>query len=194
MKRALPIIPFVLFVFLNACVPSSVPFVSPEIGTAVALTQTAIAWTETAVPPTSRFDSLSIINALNASLPEDTYLRNVQELENAMGARYDIVDARIVQENNLPDRIFEVEVSCFCNARTNNCCSPERTFAIVMRRMEYFRDSILWIIPDTVVELNVYCMDHDNRHGIISASWVDVEDYLYGRINGKQFGNRVWPE
>lgn len=192
MKRALPAVPLVLFIILNACSNgSAIPTV---YRIALEQTFTAESWTPIPTSTASWFNSLSVVNTLNASLPEDSFLRNAQDLEYEIGARYDIVDARLMSENNLPNRIFEVEVNCFCNARSRNCCSPERTFAIVMRRMEYYRDSILWMIPGTVAELRVYCMDHDDQVGILSADWSHVLDYLHGRIGAKQFGNRVRSE
>lgn len=196
MKRALPIIPLVLFIFLNACTPSAPP-IPHSIGTAVALTQTAMAWTPTFTPTPSNFDSLLFLYTLKSPLPEDIYLKNAQELENAMGARYDIADARIVQENNFLDRILEVEVTCFCNAPSNHCCSPERAFAIVMRRMEYHNynnGSLLRLVPGTVSKMKVYCVDHANRVGILVSNWSDVVEYLNGKINATQFGNRTRPE
>jgi hypothetical protein len=190
MKRALPIVPLVFFfLFVNACgIP---PDQLPNI-----LNQTLIAtsWTPTFTPTASRFNSLLFVNTLSTPLPEDYELKNAQELEYEIGAEYDIVDAELMHENNLPNQVLEVRVNCFCHADSRDCCSPERTFVIVMRRMEEFRDSILWMVPDTVAELRVYCMDHDNRVGTLEADWADVLNYLSGRISAKQFGIRVRSE
>ena len=199
MKRALPAVPLVLFLFVYACVPSPSILITDEMGTAVALTQTAMAWTPTFTPTPSRFDSLLFVNTLKYSLPEDIHLKNAQELENTIGARYEIADARIVPENNYPSRILEVQISCFCNARSKDCCSPERAFAIFMRRMEYHQHnntngSLLGMVPGTVLKVKVYCLDHANRVGIMASNWSDVVEYLNGTINATQFGNRTWPE
>lgn len=66
MKRLLPFFPVFLFFFLNAC-GNAASVVPPNMGTAVAETQTAMVWTPT-ISPTPDPNESKIVEWLNAEL------------------------------------------------------------------------------------------------------------------------------
>jgi len=183
MRRYLIVVPVVLFVFLSAC--GNEGLTEPQL----IQTLTARAWTPTITLTPPVRNGLNIVNLLNSPLPEDGTLKKMYELEETIGARYQVVDA-IFTENNT---VFRVNVFCQCATKAR-CCSPERIFVILMRKMDFYRDRILVEVPGTVREINVHCMDHGSQLGVMAASWPDVREFLYGNLNGYQFGSRVWQE
>ena len=184
MKRALPVIPLVLFfLFVNACgIP---PDQLPNI-----INQTLIAtsWTPT-MSPTAYYISPEIVKLLNSTLPEDGMLQKVNELEATIGAKYQVVDVKYRVEKN-GNAVLEVIVHCHCAANVE-CCSPERMFAKIMRSMEVYRDSVMFYIAMPINEMNVYCLDHGEQLAIMVVSWSDIREYLYGSMTGYQFGSRI---
>jgi hypothetical protein len=187
MKRSLLIVvPFILLMLLNACA-SNAGAIPNEQWPVVWQALTATAATQT-FTPTAYYISPEIVRLLNSSLPEDGYLRKVEELEFTMGASYQVVDVNFVEENHVT--VFQVKVHCLCAAKVD-CCSPERMFVGVMRSMEVYGNSIVQYVPASVKEMHVYCLDHGTQLAIMTAKWLDVTDYLNGRITASQFGSRV---
>jgi hypothetical protein len=192
MRRSFVVVPLILFVLLIACVPE--PGVTPLMGTSVALTQTASVITPSITYTPSNIYTLSIVNLLNSPLPEDGMLKRIEELENTIGAQYPVVDVKFPEINGV--RVFQIEVHCQCAASVK-CCNIERMFVEIMRKMQVYRDPIISNVsqvPGVVSEMRVYCKDHGEQLGIMTASWQDVKDFLNENISGSQLGSRVLRE
>jgi hypothetical protein len=184
MKRLLPFIFIVLLFFINSCTAVATGFtISNEIGTAVAHTQTAVAWT--AVPtPTLNPSIPGMIDWLN------TDLSTANPLGWTLDAEYRVIDLSFSNVLNSTALIFQVDVYCSC--RSNDCCIPERTFVVIVDSMKRYPQ--FWTqIPSDTIKMTVVCSDHPDKApiGAVSASWPDVKGYLQGNVSGDQLGWRA---
>lgn len=183
MKRVLPGVTFIFLLLFTAC-GERAGEVSPSLGTAVAETQTAAAWTPTFIPTVDPYEP-DILSWMNAGLPSDG-------LEVTLDARYTALDAGFPYFPNSTSRIFSLKVRCEC-AINQNCCVPERMFVVTMWAMKAYADKIVPQVPENAVRVDVVCFNHLVQIGVQSASWADVKAYLLDEINGSMLGLRVTP-
>lgn len=185
MKRYFPLIPFVLFLFLNSCgeVPEGI---TPAEGTAVAQTQTAVMWTPT-ITSTPDPNESKIVEWLNETLLD------ADPLESTIDAKYQVVDVTFpVTQGSSPPAIFRVDVRCECALLNERCCIPERIFVLTMRAMKNRAEKVMGQVPVSVNEIKVVCFDHTTQIGVMAASWTYVKDYLLDQLNGYQLGARTY--
>lgn len=184
MKRLLPFIPVLLLLLVNSCVQAD-PLDSTGTATAIANTIYAAIWTAT---PTPTFNPA--ISAMVSWLNMDLVTTN------ALGATID-ADYHVnkISFQNIPNSsalIFRVNVGCTC-MNTDNCCIPERTFVVIVESMKKNRDTNLVQVPSEVSRMLVVCSDQKTKSqiGAISASWQDVQSYIWGTLDGHQLGVQV---
>lgn len=184
MKRPLPFIFIVLLFFINSCTAAAGFTIPNEVGTAVAQTQTAVAWT--AVPtPTLNPSIPSMIDWLNRDLS------TANPLGWTLDAEYRVIDISFSNILNSTALIFQVDVHCSC-IYNEDCCIPERTFVVIVDSMKRYPQ--FWTqIPSDTIRMIVVCSDHPNTKpiGAVTASWPDVQGYLQGNVSGDQLGWRA---
>jgi hypothetical protein len=185
-QRPFFILMLLLIIPLHACGTASAVFggVPGPVGTAVAQTQTATVWTPT-LSPTPVPNESKIVGWLN-----DELLSSEHALQQTLDARYQVVDIRFPISSSNVAAIMRVDIRCEC-ATQGGCCTPERTFVMVMEAMQKRHEKILEQVPATVSELRVVAYDHTNYLNTMAASWSDVKNYLNGDLNGAQLGARV---
>ena len=183
MKRFLFIIPFFLFILLQACgnTPAGVP---PVVGTAVGATQTAAIWTPT-ITSTPDPNESKIVEWLNAELSGE------DSLEQILDASYQVQDVLFPPASSGSSIIFRVDVRCQCAVNTG-CCVPERIFVAALSAMKNRADKIMEQVPSNVSELKVVCFNNGINIAVEAALWQDTKSYLLKEINGYQFGSRVY--
>lgn len=184
MKRFFVTLPvLLLFIFFSACDVGETP-IPDDLGTAVALTQTAVMWTPT-VTSTPDPNEPKIIEWLNE------YFTSSDALQQTFDVKFRALDVMFpLLPENKPPTTFRVDVHCEC-ANNRPCCTPERAFVVTMWAMRERRDKISEQVPDSITELQVVSFDHSNQIGMVIASWQDVEDYITDKINGYQLGSRA---
>lgn len=185
MKRLFSFIFIVLLFFINSCTAvAAAPIISNDTGTAVAQTQTAVAWT--AVPtPTLNPSIPSMIDWLNRDLS------TANPLGWTLDAEYRVIDISFSNILNSSALIFQVDVHCSC-IYNEDCCIPERTFVVIVDSMKRYPQ--FWTqIPSNTIKMIVVCSDHPNTKpiGAVTAPWPDVQGYLQGNVSGDQLGWRA---
>lgn len=183
LKRLRVLLPVCMFIFVSACGVDSVQ-IPNDTGTAVALTQTA-----TVQPPTATStpnpDEAKIVEWLNE------YLNSTDGLQQTFDVKFQVGDVFFSNGiGNTPPTTFRLDTHCEC-ANNQSCCTPERTFVMIMWAMKNRGDKIIEQVPSSVVDIQVVCFDHGTQVGIVVASWQDVKDYISDRINGYQLGSRA---
>lgn len=180
MKRLVIIIPFILFVILNACGNPGMP---PEGGIYVTYTPTI------ALTPTPGPDGSQIVASLNQFLEGTEAATPLDQLEHTMSARYQVLDVSFPVEND-GTITFQVNVNCEC-AANGQCCSHEQTFVETMRAMYPAKDLVIRLVPGNVKYMKVFCSDHSSQVVIMNVLWEDVKSFFYGHLTGYQLASRV---
>jgi hypothetical protein len=154
-------------------------------------TLTSLAYTATPVntPHPSEKMIVDIINA-NLQMPEDP-------LSKTLDATYRVVKVSFVPNiSGIPTTLFIV-IDCEC-ARDGHCCNLEHTFVVITRAMKANPEIIVGtaqgfpsIIPQTILDLQIECFDHQSTMGTMSVSWPLMREYLIGAISGDQLGWEV---
>ena len=183
MKRFLFVIPFLLFILLNAC-GNTAAQITPFEGTAVGETQTASMWTPT-ITSTPDPNESKIVEWLNAELS------SADALEQILDASYQVQDVLFPLAASGSSIVFRVDIRCQCAVNTQ-CCVPERIFVTALSAMTNRADKIVEQVPPNVSELKVVCFSNGVNIAVVAALWQDVKDYLLKQINGYQFGSRVY--
>jgi len=200
MKRSLILVPIVLFAILNACATNANP---EQVQVAVVQTLTALSWTPTFTPyPTLNPDEQTIVNQMNGmgsiykdgydggSFGDPLFPTKLDQLEDFMGANFIVFDAVFPQGKNNVVTLFQINARCECG--TNRpCCTAERMFILTMKELFLNRSYVTSQVPTTVETMQVRCFDHGIQIALVSAAWKDVQSFLYGELNGLQFGSRV---
>jgi hypothetical protein len=172
-----------MFMLLNACGTVTPSAISPDTGTAVAHTQTAVMWTPT-VTATPDPDEKRIVEWLNGKLNE----RN--PLERTIDAQYHVLDVSFpLGPSSNP--IFRVDMRCECPLN-QQCCIPERMFVVLMGAMSGEKDNIYNQVPGSVLEIHLFCYNRQTPIGTMVASWKNTKRYLDGQITGDQLGWQVF--
>lgn len=185
MKRALPAVPLVLFILLNACLSV------PDISGSVQGTLTALVWTPTITPaPTSMAIGQHFVYLLNLPLSGDFFSTRLDQLENTIGASYQVLDVGFPRRAD-GSLVFQVNFRCICGEENIPCCRSERMFVILMKRMYVYRNDFIVDMPADVKEMKVVCYDHLASFEEMTANWEDVKYFLNETIDGHQFGSRV---
>lgn len=187
MKRLLAIIPLLLFLFINACgVDNSA--VLPEVGTNVALTQTATMWTPTPITPspTPSPNQAVIVDALNSAL------RGADPLGEAIDAKFHVADVGFSTNGN-PPILFTLRVHVECEWIIKSSCTTERAFVVLIHALENkeVRKKVIEQIPTTIEFAQIDAFDHMVQIGSLAIRWEDVLSYTRGEINGDQLAVRV---
>lgn len=188
MKRALPAVPLVLFIFLNACVSAGVP---PETGTAVANTQTATMWTAVATASPISNDTRNELFTLLTQPSPAGFASELEKLENIIGGSYEVLNVDF-QTNEGGSLIFRVMLNCKCGYKTP-CCHTDRMFVYTMGKMYQSQAKIIEKMPPEVKIVTVNCLDQMSPIGEMSADWADVKNFISGTLPGSQFGVKVRP-
>ena len=180
MRRMIAAISFVLLLALVACVASDLS--TAQMNSAVqTLTATVLPPT---ITPTPDPDESAIVLLLNHGLEQ-----TADPLSQTVDARYQVIDASFPLDINNNASTFLIEVRCECV--NGLCCTPERTFVMVVNAMQSVADKIARQIPGTVTNMQVACLDHTSSIGMVLVAWNDMAEYLTGKINGFQLGGRV---
>lgn len=183
MKRFLFVIPFLLFVLLNAC-GNPATGISPVVGTAVGSTQTAFIWTPT-ITSTPDPNESKIVEWLNEELA------GADSLEQILDASYQVQDVVFPSAPSGSSIVFRVDIRCQCAVNTQ-CCVPERIFVATLSAMKNRADKIVEQVPTNVSELKVVCFNNGMNIAVMGALWQDARGYLLKELNGYQFGSRVY--
>jgi hypothetical protein len=181
MKRVYLVLVFTVLLFFYACIPMTI---SPPIHTAVAQTQTATMWTPTATS-TIHPDVSEILSLLNDGLPKDN-------LEMAIDARYSVVDAWFPFLSNSSFKIFHIDIRCEC-VINSQCCTPQHMYVLAMRALKHRAEDIIAQVPGDVIRVDVACYNSSTPIGVLSASWVEVKEYIRGNFDGHILGWHVTP-
>jgi hypothetical protein len=206
MKRSLILVPIILLVILNACGSNQaqMAIIVHQTDTAAAVaTLTATNMPPTATPfPTIDPNEQQIVNLMNAlgvqyqdgfdggSFGDPMFQTKLDQLENFMGADFIVFDAAFPPGENNMLTLFQINARCECG--TNRpCCTAERMFILTMRELFLNRDYVMGQVPTTVQTMQLLCFDHGRLIATISAAWQDVQSFLYGNLNGLQFGSRI---
>jgi hypothetical protein len=152
----------ILLAILTACVPAA---------------QTATPPAETATPA-----PIALINVLQ------DYLDNMDPVGAMLDAEFKIVDVAYAQDAEGKKRILIIHINCDDKGTT---CGPERSFSVVVQALRAKKKKLPDVLPQTLVELQVYTYDHLSGTGIAKTSWQDVQDYYNDVINGAQLARRV---
>jgi hypothetical protein len=183
MKRFLPLVSGILFVFLNACGNNSSEF-TPTQWTAMAETLTATSrtptWTPTPDPPENK-----IVEWLNEGLLKE------DPPEQTLDARYLVTGVLFRPVDGSSAQIFRVDLRCECPSNTN-CCFPERMFTVFMGAMKGSKDKIINKVPSNVGTIKVVCFDHTVQNYVMGADWTTVKGYLNDNISGYELGAQVY--
>lgn len=146
------------------------------------LTATALPPT---VTPTPNPDESAIVLLLNRGLNE-----SIDPLSQTLDARYQAVDVSFpLGASQLPES-FLVQVRCECAFGGVNCCTPERTFVVVVTAMQTTITKIATQVPNSVINFQVSCSNQNAWIGTMSVAWRDLLEYYSGNINGFQLGAR----
>ena len=188
MKRFLFVIPFLLFILLNAC-GNTAAQITPFEGTAVGETQTATMWTPT-ITSTPDPNESKIVEWLNAEL-SSAELSSADALEQILDASYQVQDVLFPLAASGSSIVFRVDIRCQCAVNTQ-CCVPERIFVAALSAMKNRADKIMEQVPSNVSELKVVCFNNGINIAVEAALWQDAKSYLLKEINGYQFGSRVY--
>ena len=188
MKRLLAVIPLILFIFINACTGNDPSVVPPDVGTAVALTQTAGMWTPTPITPspTSSPNQAVIVDALNSAL------RGADPLGEALDAEFHVADVDFIS-NGYPPVLFTLRVRVECEWVIKSSCTPERAFVVLMHAFENkdVRKKVVEQIPTTIEFVQVDAFDHMTQIGSLAIGWQNMLLYVRGEITGDQLAVRV---
>jgi len=153
----------------------------------------AASWTPTATPyPTNVPDSQMIMSRLNTEPIKDAFTISIDQLEDTIGASYRFLNVEFLPPNAVVTE-FRVDVRCMCGRKNAQCCTRERGFVYTMVKMKPYIDDIVSQIPQTVKYMSVVTFDQTNPLPGMSADWEDVKGFLYGRMDGNQFGFQVTP-
>lgn len=181
MKRIVPLVGSLLFLILAACTATDLS--TAQMASAVqTLTATVLPPT---VTPTPDPDESAIVLLLNHGLEQ-----TADPLSQTVDAHYQVIDASFAMDANQKASTFLIQVRCECASGTA-CCTPERTFVILVNAMKPVADKIARQVPVTVQTVQISCLDHTSMHGMVMVSWRDLADYFAGTINGFQLGGRV---
>lgn len=180
MKRIFLItLPFIVLALANCGYDLSTSQMASAVQT---LTATVLPPTPTSTPDP---DESAIVILLNHGLDQTT-----DPLSQTIDARYQVVDASFPLGTNQIASMFRIDVRCECLGTA--CCTPERTFVVIMNAMKPVAEKIARQVPASVTEVQVVCLDHTNQIGAMIASWRDMVDYFSGTINGFQLGARTF--
>ena len=188
MKRLLTIIPLTLFIFINACGTNETSTVPSDMGTAVALTQTATMWTPTPITPspTSSPNQAIIVDALNSAL------RGGDPLGEAIDAKFHVADVGFDSNGN-PPTLITLRIRVECEWVIKSSCTAERAFVVLMHAFENkdVRKKVVEQLPTTIELIQIEAFDHMAQIGSLAIRWQDVLAYTKGEINGDQLAGRV---
>lgn len=144
--------------------------------------------TATVLPPTPTStpdpDESAIVMTLNRGLDQ-----TIDPLSQTIDARYQVVDASFAPGADLQAATFRVDVRCECAGST--CCTPERTFVVIVNAMKTGFEKIARQVPVSVMEMQVVTFDRSAQIGMVVVAWRDMADYFGGTINGFQLGARA---
>jgi len=144
--------------------------------------------TATVLPPTHTStpdpDESAIVMLLNKGLEQTS-----DPLSQTIDAHYQVVDASFQLGTNMQVSTFRIDARCECIAAA--CCTPERTFVVIVAAMKPAMEKIARQVPSTVTEVQVVCLDRTTPVGMISVAWYDLKGYFTGAINGFQLGART---
>ena len=187
MKRLIVIIPVSLSILINACGVNE-PSVPPDMGTAVAFTQTATMWTPTPITPspTSPPNQAIIVDALNGAL------RGADPLGEAIDAKFHVADV-VFDANGNPPILITLRVHVECEWIIRSSCTTERAFVVFIHALEKdgVRKKVVEQIPTTIEFVQIDAFDHMARIGSLAIRWQDVLAYTKGEITGDQLAARV---
>ena len=180
MKRIILIaLPFFVLALANCGYDLSTAQMASAVQT---LTATVLPPTPTATPDP---DESAIVILLNHGLEQTT-----DPLSETIDARYQVVDASFPVGLNQQASTFRIDVRCECLGAS--CCTPERTFVVIMNAMKPVADKVARQVPASVTDVQVVCLDRSTQIGMMIASWRDMVDYFSGTINGFQLGARTF--
>ncbi|MEW5939826.1 MAG: hypothetical protein AB1750_09215 [Chloroflexota bacterium] len=144
--------------------------------------------TATVLPPTPTVtpdpDESAIVMLLNRGLEQ-----TADPLSQTVDARYQVVDASFPLGANQLAATFRIDVRCECVGSA--CCTPERTFVVIVAAMKPGMEKIARQVPVTVMDVQVVCLDHTTPIGMMIVAWRDLTGYFTGAINGFQLGARA---
>ena len=181
MKRFLPVIPFVLLLFMNACGDNPL-VISTAQWEAMIRTQTATMWTP-APTPTFNPNISVMVNWLNADL-----VSSINALRSSMDATYSV--SSITFQNHSP-MTFRIDVKCIC-MNDADCCLPERTFVVILEALKRNSPTAVAQVPPDVTQMMVVCFNqHNAQVGAITVSWQAAKEYLQGYKSGYELGAQV---
>jgi hypothetical protein len=175
MKRLLPFIPIIIFVFLGS---SCEPLSDDRIKNAVASQLAA------SVTPEARSVAISTLTPelSNMVTAINTDLSTTSPLGWIMDVQYYVIDVTFETIPRKTDWTALVHVDCVCMNNTN-CCVPERTFVVVIESMRKNRDHVPLLAFEGVGEFRVICSDLKTKDdiGTMSAPWNEVQAYILDR-------------
>ena len=187
MKRLLAVIPVFLLIFINACDANESP-VTSDIGTAVALTQTATMWTPTPITPspTPSPNQAIIVDALNGAL------RGADPLGEAIDAKFHVADVGFDANGN-PPILITLRIHIECEWIIRSSCTTERAFVVLIHALERegVRKKVTEQIPTTIEFIQVDAFDHMTRIGSLAIRWQDLLAFTKNEITGDQLAVRV---
>jgi hypothetical protein len=185
MKRFVLVLVGVLFLALAGCMGTTE---SPSVHATNANNTLTAVYTTPSPTGTPVPNNKVLIQVLNTTLGTDVVL---DDLSKALDAHYEVMDIRFIP----PDGelfIVQIYVRCIC-IKNDNCCTTERTFIIIANTMRAANEQIIGRIPDTVLEVNVFCLaNNDVSIGMARVNWEDLKSYITnGSVGGYQLGIRT---
>jgi hypothetical protein len=179
MKRIAALLFSILFILLAAC---GADLSNSQMDSAV---QTLTATVRPPTPtPTPDPDENAIVLLLNHGIEQ-----TADALSETIDAHYQVIDVSFPSGLNAQASTFLIQVRCECVG--TSCCTPQRTFVVLMNAMKPVAEKIARQVPLTVTDVQVTCLDHSTSLGMVMAAWRDIADYFSGQINGFQLGGRV---
>ena len=145
------------------------------------LTATVLPPTPTATPDP---DENAIVMLLNRGLEQ-----TLDPLSQTIDAHYQVMDASFPLGISQQAATFQVNVRCECYGAS--CCTPERTFVVIVNAMKPGIEKIARQVPVSVTSFQVVCQSSSMQIGVLTVAWQDMVDYFSGRINGYQLGART---
>ena len=186
---------FVCLILLNACGDSLIPItgINDEVGTQVAQTQTASAWTATPITPspTNVPDKAKIVNILNDNI------RNEDKLAELVEAEYYVAKVDFIASGN-PNYYTTMRIEVICESLLQRTCTAERGFVILMHGFESAygkdkqRDVISSQVPQTIQTLDVIVeLAHAGSIGKFTVGWNNVKAFARGNLSPEQFDHEI---
>ena len=186
---------FVCLILLNACGDSLIPItgINDEVGTQVAQTQTAGAWTATPITPspTPVPNKSQIVNILNDNI------RNTDKLAELVEAEYYVAKVDFGASGN-PNYYTTMHINVVCESMLQRTCTPERGFVILMHGFEGAygkdkqRDVISSQVPQTIQTLEVIVeLAHAGSIGRFTVGWNNVKAFAGGNLSPEQLDHEI---